>query len=292
MPKRMILKDFELTEISSVDRPAQTTALATIMKRKDGEAPFDKQALTALIKQLIAQPLTKEAAMPATKEAEKIVALELKVTKLSGDLTAALKLSDFSDEERSFAKAMDNADSKKEFEGMTPEERKAKMKLAKADDESIVVSGATISKSVVGDGVFLVLKAQQNQLDAQKVILAKAQDDAETALLTKRATDDFGSVPGTALELATLLKAAKAMPEAAQVTLETIMKASNATQARVAVTHGTSFGKNAADTDAHTELDTLAKAHAKDNDVNYASAYAAVIEKRADLYERVINELS
>lgn len=38
MPKKHILKDFELTEISSVDRPAQPTAIATIMKRDEDQS--------------------------------------------------------------------------------------------------------------------------------------------------------------------------------------------------------------------------------------------------------------
>lgn len=41
--KRLVLKDFELNEISAVDKPAQPTALATIIKLDESkpDAPVD-----------------------------------------------------------------------------------------------------------------------------------------------------------------------------------------------------------------------------------------------------------
>ena len=48
MPKRKILKDFDLDEISGVDRPAQPTATMSIIKRRADEAN-DKLAAAVII---------------------------------------------------------------------------------------------------------------------------------------------------------------------------------------------------------------------------------------------------
>ena len=163
------------------------------------------------------------------------------------------------------------------------------MDLKKANEETIVVAGETILKSVVGPSMFAVIKSQQADLIAQKADVAKARDETAMAVFTKRAGDDFAHLAGTPTELADVLKAFATMPEAVQKTAEAVFKSAEelAKQAFVVTGMRKGFGSEGSATE---QLDTLAKAHSETHKVDYAVAYSAVIEKRTDLYELSLSE--
>lgn len=366
MPKRKILKDFLLDEISPVDRPAQSTALATILKRDDGRTgmaatiakEFCKRhtgaltfadalttnrvndalwpmtdALSTSIRNIVdngemdaaaranaiatnidafaakMRELTTEGEDPLIKFATDLIAgtigdtpdeditmpststkdLEKKVTDLTTQLADALAVSKLNDAEKTFAEAMDDK-AKKAFTALSADERKAQMDLTKRDDETLVVDGNTVSKNAVGDSVFAVLKSQQAQIDAQKTAVEKAQRDAETAVLTKRASDEFGHLPCKAEELAPVLKAVEGMPEAVRTTAEAILKAAEGMAAKAFDTTGHRGSLTPEGATAIEKLDSLAKNHAEEHNLGYEISYAAVIEKHVDLYEQAINQ--
>ncbi len=373
--KKQILRSFELVEISGVDRPAQPTAVVSIIKRRTDTAPTD--TVVSFIKAYCSKNLHQAQTFTATLRAEKInsqmwpmtdalhtaireiskngalseaemmqaiavsvsefsgklldelavidnplvkfvkavatgnttepnneddlmktelekLAEEIKVLKASGvkaaaDLATALIVAKLSDGEKDFMAEMDD-DAKKAFTGLSGDERKAKMDLKKANDETIVVGGSTISKLAVGASMFEVVKAQQADLDAQKADVKKAREETAMAVFTKRAGDDFSHLTGTPAELADVLKAIADMPEAVKKTAEAVFKSAEELAKKAFVTSGMRKGFEGTEGSAAEQLDTLAKAHAEDNKVGYAVAYSAVIEKRTDLYELSLSE--
>ena len=337
--KRQILKDFELTEISGVDRPAQPTAVMAIIKRKsDGEdssmsitkgsklgdrltslrdekeltnadlgraAGIDESTVSGILSGEIQTPPERrirgfaralmvsfdslQQLVPKMEKSDIEIELESKVEELTKNLTAVTLLSKLDDDEKRFRTDMDD-NAKKAFDAMTEEERKAKMALAKAGDETLVVAGETISKNVVGASMFAVIKSQQADLTKQQADTKKAQETAEMAILTKRAGDDFNHLTGTPEEIAKVLQAFDAMPEAVRKTAEAVFTSAEELSKQAFIATGVRKGVAGAEGSATEQLDTLAKAHAETHKIGYAAAYASVIEKRTDLYDLALEE--
>lgn len=283
--KRKILKDFELTEISGVDRPAQPTAKMSIMKRAD----FDKNELSELIKQALNDMREGAIQDDGEDKMSDIEKLTAQVAELQKSLDEAQALAKMSDDEKMHMAKMGDKD-KAAFMAMSPEERKKKMMMSKRDDETIEVAGQTISKSVVGDQMFAIMKAQDAQLKANQEAIAKAQEAAEMATLTKRASEEFSHVPGTAEEVAALLKFAKGMPEGVQTTLGNLMKSYEQTIAKAFESQGHAHVASPVMKSATEQVETLAKAYAEKNSVDYSTAYSKVIEQNPALYDQMIGE--
>ncbi len=363
--KRKILKDFELTEISGVDRPAQPTATMSIIKRREDD-PADvtteivkayclkshenartfaevlladrvndavwpmTHALSSAIRSIIEdseltekgaaisqavmdfgakmRSVVDDAESPLTKFAMNLIAGEIgdntgegdtmpkstetELQKKFDDATAALAamtiISKLNDDEKAFMEGMDDK-ARKAFTALTSDERKGKMDLAKRDDETLVVDGNTISKSVVGDSMFAVIKSQQAQITTQADKVEKAQQAAVTATMTKRADAELGHLPGTSEEKAEVLKLLAGASEEVRTTAEAIFKSADEMAGKAFGKQGHTTGQSAISGTAVEKLDTLAKAHATENKVDYATAYSAVIEKNEDLYLQTLN---
>ena len=273
MPKKLILKDFELVEISGVDKPAQPTAKMTIMKKADKDLSTIEKGGTDMSDELKVQ----------IEELQK----QLDALKASND--SLQKMASLSDEEKAFIKAMSKEEEKEEFLEMDEEKRKEKVAKAKSEDASIVVAGQTITKSVVGDQIFAVFKAQQEEIDRQRAEVQKAKDDAEMAELVKRASEEYSTVPGTPEEIAGVLKAVSTLDEVVQKNLEAIFNVAKGGASESFETKGAVTKSEPKASDALSKLDELAKAYAKDNSVGYAKAYSEVISKHADLYQESVN---
>ena len=282
--KRKILKDFVLTEISGVDRPAQPTARMSIMKRAED---FDKNELSELIKRALNEMRDGANHDDGEDEMSDIEKLTAQVAELTKNLESAEALSKMCDDEKMHMAKMGDKD-KAAFMAMSAEDRKKKMATNKRDDEVIEVAGQTIAKSVVGAEMFAVMKFQQVQLKANEEAIAKAQLDAEMATLRKRADDDFAHVPGTTDERAALLKAAKAMPEAVQKTLEQVMTSYEKTIAKAFETQGHSHADSPISKSATEQVETLAKQHKEKNGGTIEAARAAVMTD--ELYNQIMGE--
>lgn len=365
MPKHRILKDFELTEISGVDRPAQPTATMSIIKRREG-SPADvttevvkaycnkshenartfaetlladrvndslwpmTNALSSTIRSILEdgelsekatavgqaiddfgakmRSVVDDAESPLTKFAMNLIAgkigdttgegdtmpksTETELQKKLDDATTALAamtlISKLNDDEKTFMEGMDDK-ARKAFTALTSEERKGKMDLAKRDDETLVVDGNMISKSVVGDSMFAVIKSQQTQLTLQADKVEKAQQAAVTATMTKRADAELGHLVGTAEEKAEVLKLLAGAPEEVRKTAEAIFKSADEMAGKAFGKQGHTTGQSEVSGTAVEKLDTLAKAHAAEHKVSYVAAYSEVVEKHEDLYLQTLS---
>ena len=258
--RKRILKDFELTEISGVDRPAQTPATMTIIKRERAKEP--------------------------DMSAEELKALKKSMEELNAELALAKGMAGMSDMEKEYMSGMDD-EKKKGFMGMSPEERKKKMEMSKRNDEVLEVAGAQVHKSAVGDALFGVLKQQQEEIQRQANEVNKAREIAMLAGFVKKAQSEYSHLPGSAEQVGQLLRETADLSKSAQETLGSILKALETSSAEAFVTKGAS-GSGDGDKTVVEKLDALTKAHAEKNNLDYATAYAQVIEKNADLYEQTL----
>lgn len=147
--------------------------------------------------------------------------------------------------------------------------------LAKAadiakNDEVLKVGETEVRKSAVGEATFAMFKAQQADLQ-------KARDETDMAILTKRAGDELGQLPGEAIAKAKVLKAINGMSAEDKAVLDTMLKAGQAAIAKGFQKFGVVSGGANADNPT-AKLDTLAKAKAEKDSISFAKAYTAVLD--------------
>jgi len=218
--KKKILRNFVLTEISGVDRPAQPTAKMTIMKRADilGDNQQDhKETNMAVVAKTVEE---------LSADIEKMTETVNELTKKLADAEVAKAevelLAKMSDEEKTYFAKMDDK-AKADWAKASEKDKKKTMDDLKKNDETIVVGAETISKSVVGAAQFEVFK----RLADAEARIAKAEQAAEIATLEKRAAEEFANLPGTDSEKALLLKALSTVDKSVAEYAESVFKAAN-----------------------------------------------------------------
>lgn len=150
-------------------------------------------------------------------------------------------------------------------------EKKKKEEMAKSD-ETVVISGQTLSKSAVGEATFAILKAQEDRL-------AKAEEAAELAKFEKKASDEFKHIPGTDLEKAALLKSISKDAENGPK-IEALLKSLEAHNAKAFETVGVSKGSDA----AQTQEAKVAEIVKRDN-VSKARAMEIAVAEAPELFK-------
>lgn len=287
--KKKILKDFVLTEISGVDRPAQPTAKMTIMKRADFNSELHEEVIkyydpskgakdfnSILIENEKQKRLweAKEELYPlfeAMQSSISSIVLDDKLSETDRQARIETSVSDFlsavrdvmpeveeelmktfqelnkaglstgetveenmtAEVEKKLAElekalAEKNVELEKAYKDMAEmkamEEKKKKEMEMKKNDETVEVSGQLISKSAVGDETFAVFKAQAEAIAKAEERIAKAEEAAEMAKLEKRASEEFKHIPGTAADVAKMLKALGGMEEDVAKSFESVLK--------------------------------------------------------------------
>jgi hypothetical protein len=259
MPKKLILKDFELVEISGVDRPAQEPALMSIIKRKEEHG----------------------------MSAEDLKVLKNKVDELTAALEVAKNMASMSDAEKVYVSSMGETD-RSSFIKMSSTDRNAHMEMSKRAQEVIEINGTLINKGAVGEATFEVLKSQQEQIAKQQAETKKARDLAIQATFVRKAADSYAHVPGTAEEIGTLLRETADISKSAHQTLESVLEALEKSNKAAFETNGSASASDEGSS-ALEKLDAMAKAHAEKHNVDYATAYSTVIEKNTDLYGETLS---
>jgi hypothetical protein len=260
--KKQILKDFVLTEISGVDRPAQPTAKVSIMKRAEDAGDSGEVKKTE-------SPMT---------ELEKAVA---ELAKAKAELEVTKALAAMSDAEKEFVAKMGDKD-KEDYMKMSDEDKKKKMADMKKNDETVVFDGKEVSKRAVGDEAFTVLKALTKQAAETAERLEKAEQAAVTARLEKRAETEFGHMAGDVSKKVALLAAIEKMDGDAKEYALSVLKAQNALAEEAATKKG-SVAKKA---DENTTLEKrVAEIRKADSKLTEAQAFVKALEENPELYE-------
>lgn len=206
---------------------------------------------------------------------------------LKSSVAELAMLASLSDAERGLVAKM-SAEDKKKLKEMDEKDRKAHLKKSLDADETIDVPGVgTVTKSAVGETSFAVFKSMAAQHAATEERVAKAEDAALTATVTKRANEEFQNLPGTLDEKVTALKALSKLDETVRAPLEAMLKAANDRNANAFKSLGTGKG-GASGGEAGTTTDVAKAASTLD-------AKAAELRKshslgRAEAYERAVRE--
>lgn len=166
--------------------------------------------------------------------------LSEKFTKAESELAFAKAYAELTDEMKEVYKKLPTDKEKKDFMDSSEDEKKKKVSDMKKADESFEFEGQKIVKSDVGEGAFAMLKSLHAKAEADRAELAKAQAEAELATLEKRASDDFGNLPGTDKEKASVLKAVSALDAKTKDYIEAVFKTANAGNKEAFTTFGTS----------------------------------------------------
>lgn len=217
--------------------------------------------------------------------------LQTKVDGLQKALDRAEAIVKMTAAERTFFDGIDNTDGQEAFIIADTTTRQALIDSAaaaeaaiKAADEVVIVGETEIKKSVVGDSVFVTIKAQQEQIKADAEKLAKAEAEKVRAELVKEAGEMFTNLAGSDDEKADILEVVRTMDDAKQARTIEMLKAASVAMKGITTEEGhtdTNVEKNAGKSDiekADAKLDTLAKAHQKDNPgLTKAQAYKAVL---------------
>ena len=211
MTKKNIMREFKMEEISVVDRPAQKGATMTIMKRDETvEIKKEENDMTKTVediqKNLDSVTTALETATAALAKAEVIASL--------------------SDAEKEYMKSFGDKE-KEDFLALKPEDRKKKVAETKKNDETVEISGQTISKRDVGDSVFTIMKAQAADIAESKTRIEKAEKAAEFSKFEKRASVELKHLPGTDVEKAEVLQAVSGLGEAVVKRFDAILKAAD-----------------------------------------------------------------
>ena len=217
-------------------------------------------------------------AMELTKEE-----LQKKIDEATAPLTAKLAKSEFmaslTDVQKTHYNGLGDED-KEAFEKMAPEQREKvaadAVKKAQENDEVLLVDGASIRKSEVGEGVFAFMKAQQAKADEAVKKAEKLEADALQKSYENRAETELPNLTGTKAEKAEMLKAIDAMPEAAREKQLEMLKAADAAMAKSFTEIGQ--GGGGAETEAGDKLEKMAKELAAKDSISYAKAYTQVLE--------------
>jgi hypothetical protein len=260
--KRNRMEEFEIGEISGVDKPCQQPALMTIMKR----APLADPA--SIPSQDPPQPMSDK--NPTPEQLAKALADN---EALTAELAVMKAVSELPGDQRTHYDAL-TQEEQSEFLAKSADARAAIIAAA-ADDDAVIYKSTSGTEYRKSDDIRLINQAKEaDELRKQLVDLAaeKAQASFE-----KSASDDLAHLPGELPVKVAVLKALSTLDEATHTAAMEMLKAQSASPAfETAGVTGESESDNAA-----AELDTLAKAYAEKNSVPLHAAYVKVMETPA-----------
>lgn len=192
-----------------------------------------------------------------------------------------------------------DAEGQENFLKMTPEDQASIIEKKEADlkksanDETFELHGQIIRKSVVGESVFIVLKAQQEEIDKGKSDLIKERETREIMEFTKQAEGMYPNLPGEAQNKGLVMKAIAGMSSAVRDTLSGMLKAGN-----TGIELSKSFedlGSDSIPTEGSSpvaKLNKMAEDKAAEDKISFAKAYDEVLktDEGADLYAKSLKK--
>jgi hypothetical protein len=198
-----------------------------------------------------------------------------------------------------------SADLRKHYDGLADDVARDAFLAKSAEDQQTELSKSAGDDPVVYttlDGIDIrksadpTLLALAKSSDNDKRELAKAKASTEDVTLEKRATDELGNIGGEMVGKKALLKALDSIADTTTRDAATaVLKAANAAAKGLGKVAGSSGGGAVSEavasgelTESEAKLEEMAKAHAKEHNVTFESAYATVIQtsEGAELYKR------
>jgi uncharacterized protein YoxC len=281
-PRRRIMKEFSILEISGVDQPAQAPALMSIMKSRSSNPATGEPGTTGQ---------SKEDTMSKTPEE-----LQAELTKANDLLAAANKAKDDADEkakklellskmtdaEKAAMENMDEEETKK-FLAKSSAERTAQIEMAKSADPVVFKSAAGVEYRKSDDQRVIDMAKRD---DVREVEMQKMRDAATDSHFEKTAGVSFAKFKGELTTKAALAKAVAGikdedvrknvgeMLDAVHKSLGVMFKEVGHMDTNTAVDDADGDIAKA----AGVSLDTMAKAKATADKISIEKAYSAVLE--------------
>ena len=300
MPRKRILREFRIDEISGVDNPAQEGARVMIMKR----APFQGQQIVEkshTIEQEVKDSATRtliseKSSIKRENNMEKIESNEQKnetgpiVEELQKQLETANTVIALKSEERTHFDSLDE-NAQKTFLAKSADARiseiEAKARQAQDADPVVytTIDGVEIRKST---GEAFIAMAKSNDIIRQEN--AALREQREQDALEKRAETELSHVPGDLSVRAAILKAIDGIADSEKKDAAmNSLKAQNEAMAKAFETHGHAGQPEPGS--AEDQLDRLAQDHAKEKGMSEATAYVEVLKSTEGkkLYAQTVN---
>lgn len=171
-------------------------------------------------------------------------------------------------------------------------EKTEAIKKAESADETAVVNGHTIVKSVVGESVFQILKSQQKQIDTGETNLKKERETRELIEFTKQAEGMYPNLPGDASEKGEVMKILTGLTKSVRETIMSMFKAGNEgielsksfTEIGTSLTGGSDS--------PIAQLNKMAEDKAANDKIDFTKAYDEIMKtpEGAALYEKTLTK--
>jgi hypothetical protein len=288
---KRIMEEFEITEISGVDRPAQAHAKMTIMKRHDeADSKVGDEDIGKKEKDQMADEEKK-----VTDLEKQVTDLTAKLEKMTDDQKDLTFKASMSDIQKTYYEGLDE-EAKKGFVVLPEKEReKAAIearKVKEANDEVIkTADNVEIRKSVVGDAMFAIIKSQETRIAKQNEDLAKAQEASALAEFTKRAETELKHLPGELAAKAQILKAISGISKETQESLTAMLKAGDSAIKAAFKTNGHGSGVDPIDGSALSTVNKkVAELRKADPKMTEAQAMTKIYSENPELYEQLASE--
>ncbi|MES0340721.1 MAG: hypothetical protein ABUK08_00235 [Candidatus Humimicrobiaceae bacterium] len=214
--------DLKISKLSVCATPAHEGALATIIKEaavtEEDRLNNNTEGETEMTEEQIAKMIADAVAL-VEKKLEKAETL----AKMN-DLTKAHYHSLNDGDKETFLKSTDK---ERETIMWTAGIKKEEVVKKVEDDETFTSNGTTIQKSVVGEGVFNLMKSQQNQIEKANEATAIEKEKRELQDFIKQAELQYPNLPGEVENKGMVMKSISTMPTEARETLSTMLKAGN-----------------------------------------------------------------
>jgi hypothetical protein len=195
-------------------------------------------------------------------------------------------VAELSGEEKSFYESLTDVQ-KSEFLKKSKDQRQFDVSKAKDAEEVITINGSQVRKSAVGETVFAVFKAQQEEIQKARDAAATERTAREDAEFVRKAETDYPNTPGDPVMKGQMLKSIGAIQnQAVRDGLLTMWKAANDSYNSRFNSFGTSqpslsLIKSAGTIDGTLEagrrLDDMVAKKAAELNVSKSAAYASVL---------------
>jgi hypothetical protein len=245
--------------------------------------PSENASVTNELLKLFEQQESNHMSEELVKKAE---GLEAQVAELVKKLAESDIVAKMSDDEKKYLASLNDDAKADEFRAAASADRAKLMRKHNESDEVFKsAEGHEIRKSAVGEGVFSILKAQEDAIKATRAEMVKAAAHAQTVEFTKTAETDYANLPGETVAKVAVLKGMHQMDDVAKAALEQMLKAGNAALAKGFQSFGVQGGKPS-DIAKSTKLAMEIKKR-MDADVNLTKAQAEVntLSAHPELYE-------
>jgi len=303
--RRRILHEIKLDKIAAVDRPCQEPARAVFMKRAGDPAvkPGDNNGgspMSAELKKALGLPETAsdaDVAAAISKNIADTAAAKTAMTEAVAKVERISKVAALPADQRSHFDGLEKAGKTKEaddFLGMDDKGRKAECAKALEGDETFTgIDGHSISKKAVGDGVFAMLKSQDERLRKQDEDIRKANERAEDERISKRVSMEFAHLAGTEAERALVLKHLATAPEPVRKAADALLKAAESASKFAFERAGSGGGFSKAEDSAEGRIEKAAAAIRKaEPQLTEAQAYRKAMEQNPNLYAETVDSES